>query len=180
MTRRCLSQVALCTTVLVISSACSTGDPIAQPANGWVTVTDEPSGARIALPEETEPASTTASDANGSQVTLRQYASMAAGGVVEVGFNVLDTRGGRYDLDTGAREVATRLGGNVVSARPTDIDGHDAVNVEVSYGDDNLVLFQLVSADEHVLQPLVAGPASRRAVVEETFEQLTESLDVGS
>jgi hypothetical protein len=42
------------------------------------------------------------------------------------------------------------------------------------------VLFQLVSADEHVLQPLVAGPASRRDVVEDTFEQLTESLDVGS
>ncbi|HEY9378206.1 MAG TPA: hypothetical protein VIQ02_14065 [Jiangellaceae bacterium] len=180
MTRRCLLQAALCAIILVMFTACSTDDPMAQPANGWVTVTDEPSGARIALPEKTKPASDTAADANGSQVTFRQYEATAAGGAVEVGFNVLDTRGGTYDLDTGVREVATSLHGQVVSARPTDIDGHDAVNVEVSYGEDNVVLFQLVSADEHVLQPLVAGPASRRDVVEDTFEQLTESLDVGS
>jgi hypothetical protein len=113
-------------------------------------------------------------------VTLRQYTATAAGGTVEVGFNVLDTYGGAYDLDVGVREVATTLDGQVVSSRPADIDGHDAVNVELSYGGDNVVLFQLVSADEHVLQPLVAGPASRRDVVERTFEQLTESLDVGS
>ena len=179
MTRRCVSEVALCTILLVMSTACAADDPVAQPANGWVTMTDEPSGARIALPEEAEPASDIASDANGSRVTVRQYASTAAGGAVEVGFNVLDTRGGRYDLDTGVREVATSLQGQVVSAQSTNIDGHDAVNVEVSYGGDNVVLFQLVNADEHVLQPLVAGPASRRDVVEETFEQLTESLDVG-
>ena len=42
----------------------------------------------------------------------------------------------------------------------------------------NVVLFQLVDADDHVLQPLVAGPASRRDVMEKTYEQLTESLDV--
>jgi hypothetical protein len=161
-------------------AACGGGDPDAKPANGWVTVTDEPSGARIALPQRSEPASDTAASANGSQVTLRQYTATAAGGTVEVGFNVLDTYGGAYDLDVGVREVATTLDGQVVSSRPADIDGHDAVNVELSYGGDNVVLFQLVSADEHVLQPLVAGPASRRDVVERTFEQLTESLDVGS
>jgi hypothetical protein len=179
MTRRWQRQAALCAILLVMISACGTEDPVAQPARGWVTVVDKPSGARIALPEETEPAADTAADANGSQVTLRQYAATAADGTVEVGFNVLDTRGGWYDLDTGVREVATSLDGHVVSTQPTDIDGHDAVNAEISYGADNLVLFQLVNADEHVLQPLVAGPASRRDVVEETFEQLTESLDVG-
>jgi hypothetical protein len=36
-----------------------------------------------------------------------------------------------------------------------------------------------VNADEHVVQPLVAGPESRREVVEPTFDQLTESLHVG-
>jgi hypothetical protein len=179
MTRRYLSKVALCAILLAMSSGCSHYDPVAQPAHGWVTVTDGPSGAHIALPAVSEPASDTAADANGPQVTFRQYAATAAGGAVEVGFNVLDTRGGIYDLDTGVREVATSLHGHVVSARPTDIDGHDAVSVEVSYGEANVVLFQLVSADEHVLHPLVAGPASRRSVVDETFEQLTDSLDVG-
>jgi hypothetical protein len=179
MTRRCAPPVALCAMLLCVVTACAEVDPVAQPAHGWVTVIDQPSGARIALPEESEPASDTAADANGSQVTFRRYEATAADGAVEVGFNVLDTRGGEYDLDTGVREVATTLHGQIVSTRSTDIDGHDAVNVEVSYGADNLVLFQLVNADEHVLQPLVAGPASRRDVVEKTFEQLTESLDVG-
>ena len=94
-----------------------------------------------------------------------------------MGFTVLDTEGGSYDLDMGVREVATSLHGQVVSARPTDIDGHAALDVEVSCGA-GIVLFQLVDADDHVLQPLVAGPASRRDVMEKTYEQLTESLDV--
>ena len=179
MTRRWQSRAALYAILFVMISACGTDDPVAQPAPGWVTVVDEPSGARIALPEQSEPSADTAADANGSRVTLRQYAATAADGTVEVGFNVLDTRGGAYDLDTGVREVATSLHGHIVSTQPTDIDGHDAVSAEISYGADNLVLFQLVNADEHVLQPLVAGHASRRDVVEKTFEQLTESLDVG-
>ena len=95
-----------------------------------------------------------------------------------MGFTVLDTEGGSYDLDVGVREVATSLHGQVVSARPTDIDGHAALDVEVSYGAGSVVLFQLVDADDYVLQPLVAGPASRRDVMEKTYEQLTESLDV--
>ena len=49
-----------------------------------------------------------------------------------MGFTVLDTEGGSYDLDMGVREVATSLHGQVVSARPTDIDGHAALDVEVS------------------------------------------------
>jgi hypothetical protein len=179
MTRRCQPQAALCAMLFVMISACGTDDPVAQSAPGWVTVVDKPSGARINLPEESEPAADTAADASGSRVTLRQYAATAADGTVEVGFNVLDTRGGSYDLDTAVREVATSLRGHIISTQPTDIDGHDAVNAEISYGANNLVLFQLVNADEHVLQPLVAGPESRRDVVEETFEQLTESLYVG-
>ena len=180
MTRRCSPQVALCAIMLVVVSACASGDPVAQSADGWVTVTDEPSGARIALPEKAQPDASTAADANGTQVSLRQYAATVADGAVEVGFNVLETDGGQYDLETGVREVATSLHGEVVSAQPTDIEGHAAIDVEISYGAGSVVLFQLVSADDYVLQPLVAGPASRREVVEETFEVLTESLDVGS
>src|SRR5215207_3103957 len=148
MTRRSASRLALCTILLVSATACADDEPVASPADGWVTVTDQPSGAQIALPEGAQPSADTATDANGSQVTLRHYAATAAGGAVEVGFNVLDTDGGSYDLDTGVREVASSLYGRVVSARPTDIDGHDARDVEVSYGTDNVVLFQLVDADE--------------------------------
>lgn len=178
MTRRSVSRVAPYILLLAAMVACGDGDPLAQSAHGWVTVTDEPSGVRIALPEGAHPSAETAADADGSPVALRQYAATAAGGAVEVGFTVLDTEGGSYDLDTGVREVASSLHGQVVSARPTDIDGHAALDVEVSYGSDNIVLFQLVEADDHVLQPLVAGPASRRDVMEKTYQQLTGSLDI--
>ena len=164
MTRRFLSKVALCSIMLTVLMACGDSEPVAQ--HGWVTITDEPSGARIALPEGAQPTSDTAAYAAGAPES------------VEVGFTVLDTEGGSYDLDMGVREVATSLHGQVVSARPTDIDGHAALDVEVSYGAGNVVLFQLVDADDHVLQPLVAGPASRRDVMEKTYEQLTESLEV--
>jgi hypothetical protein len=176
MTRRFLSKVALCPILLTALMACGDSEPVAQ--HGWVTITDEPSGARIALPEGAQPSSDTAADAAGAPVSVRQYAATAAEGSVEVGFTVLDTEGGSYDLDMGVREVATSLHGQVVSARQTDIDGHAALDVEVSYGAGNVVLFQLVDADDHVLQPLVAGPASRRDVMEKTYEKLTESLDV--
>lgn len=176
MTRRSLPFVIACG-VLALVASCD-ADERATPVDGWTTVTDGPSGARIDLPEAAESTSDTATAANGPAVTLRNYTASAAGGAVEVGFNVLDTRGGRYDFGAGVDQVASSLDGRVVSSRPTAVDGHAAVDVEVSYDGGQVVLFQLVDADDHVLQPLVAGPADRRDLVEETFEHLTSSLDV--
>jgi hypothetical protein len=153
-------------------------DEQAEPPAGWTTVTDGPSGAKIELPEAAEPTADTATAANGPAVTLRNYTAAAAGGALEVGFNVLDTRGGHYDFDAGIEQVANSLDGRVVSSEPTAVDGYAAVDVEVSYGAGQVVLFQLVNADDHVLQPLVAGPADRRDLVEQTFDHLTRSLDV--
>jgi hypothetical protein len=163
--------------VLAVAASCGAGEQ-AEPVDGWATVTDGPSGARIDLPEAAEPTADTAAAANGPAVTLRNYTASAAGGALEVGFNVLDTRGGRYDFGAGVAQVATSLDGRIVSSLPTAVDGHAAVDVEVSYGRGQVVLFQLIDADDHVLQPLVAGPADRRDLVEKTFDQLTGSLDV--
>ncbi|MGH8825931.1 MAG: hypothetical protein ACRDVN_15850, partial [Jiangellaceae bacterium] len=112
--------------VLVLTAGCGVGERD-EPVDGWTTVTDGPSGARIDLPEAAEPTADTATAANGPAVTLRNYTASAAGGAVEVGFNVLDTNGGRYDFDAGVVEVATSLDGRVVSSRPTAVDGHAAV-----------------------------------------------------
>ncbi len=167
----------MCGAVLVMLGGCGGDDP-APSASGWTTVTDEPSGASIDLPAPAEPEADTAHSADGSSVTLRNYTTTVAGGQVEVGFNVLDTHGQRYDFAAGVREVASSLDGRVVSTRELDVDGHDAVDVELAYGGDNVVMFQLVDLDDHVVQPLVAGPAARRDLVKETYEQLTSSLDV--
>jgi hypothetical protein len=45
------------------------------------------------------------------------------------------------------------------------VAGSPAVDVEMTYGEDKVVLFQLVSTDEHVMQTLVSGPESEREAV---------------
>ncbi|NIR39423.1 MAG: hypothetical protein GWN73_27515, partial [Actinobacteria bacterium] len=60
----------------------------------------------------------------------------------------------------------------------TEVDGHRAVDVELSYGDDMLVLFQLIRTDEHIMQPLASGRKSDRGSVEATFERLNTSVEV--
>ena len=178
MTSLSLLRLVLCAALAGGSAACGTSRPEEAANPGWTTVIDEPSGASIDLPEDARPQSDTAPDAEGSTITLRNYTTTAAGGMVEVGFNVLDTQGGHVDFDECVQQVASTLDGTVVSTKETNVEGHDAVDAEVSYGQGNVVLFELVDADEHVLQPLVAGPAVHRQLVEETFEQLTGSLDV--
>jgi hypothetical protein len=145
---------------------------------GWVSITDEPSGARFSLPTRAEPLEDTATVEDGSEVLLRNYSSVALDGVVEVGFNIIDTHGGDYDLDAGVAGVADTLGGEVVSSVDTEVDGRPAVDVEMTYGADKIVLFQLVSAGEHIMQTLASGPTSEREAVEITYRKLNESLEV--
>lgn len=155
------------------------GDPVDEDEReNWVSITDEPSGARFALPTETEPLANTAVIEDGSEVSLRNYSSTSLDGVVEVGFNIIDADGSDYDLEAGVAGVASTLGGEVVSSVDTEIDGRPAVDVEMIYGEDKIVLFQLVSTDEHIMQTLASGPTSERAAVEITYQKLNESLEV--
>jgi hypothetical protein len=143
----------------------------------WVTVTDEPSGATFQLPDPAEPNVNTATTDDGGEVALRNYAAITDDGI-ELGFNIIDTPGDAYDLEAGVEGVATTLGGEVVSSVHTEVSGQEAVDVEMTYGDDRFVLFTLISTDEYVMQTLASGPESERPAVEATFEQLNESLEV--
>lgn len=144
---------------------------------GWELVTDDASGARFELPAPSESHEDTAAVADGTEVSLRNYAAVTPDQAVEVGLNVLDVPGGSYDLEAGVAGVADTLAADVVSAVPIEVDGNPAVEVELSYGDDMFVLFQLITTDEHVLQTLASGPESERAAVEATFQQLNDSLE---
>ena len=144
----------------------------------WVSITDEPSGAQFSLPADVEPLENTATIGDGSEVLLRNYSSTALDGVVELGFNIIDTDGSDYDLVAGVAGVASTLGADVVSTVDTKVDGRPAVDVEMSYGEDKIVLFQLVSTEEHIIQTLASGPTSEREAVEITYEKLNESLEV--
>lgn len=148
-----------------------------RPLDDWVTVTDEPSGATFQLPDPTEPHADTAPTGDGGEVTLRNYSATTDDGI-ELGFNIIDTPGDSYDFYAGVEGVASTLGGQVVSSVGTEVAGEEAVDVELTYGEDMFVLFTLISTEDHVMQTLASGPESERPAVEATFEQLTESLEV--
>lgn len=147
-------------------------------SGNWVTVVDEPSGARFALPGRVDRRDDAATIDDGSEVPLRNYAAVADGGTVEVGFNVIDAPGELYDFAAGVAGVEKSLDGSVVKASDTEVDGHRAVDVELTYGDGMLVLFQLIRTDEHIMQPLASGRESERGSVEATFEKLNTSVEV--
>jgi hypothetical protein len=148
-----------------------------QPPDDWVSVTDEPSGATFLLPDRTEPLKDTAITGDGGEVELRNYTATTDDGI-EVGFNIIETPGDSYDLEAGIAGVASTLGGEVLSSEDTELLGQDAVDVEMSYGDDMFVMFTLISTEDFVMQTLASGPDSERPAVEATFEQLTDSLEV--
>lgn len=143
----------------------------------WVTVTDEPSGATFLLPDPTEPLTDTALTRDGNEVALRNYSATTDDGI-ELGFNIIDASGESYDLDAGVAGVANTLDGEVVSSVETEVSGQEAVDVEMTYGEDMVVLFTLIPTDDHVMQTLASGPEAERPAVEATFEQLNESLEV--
>ncbi|HEU4541554.1 MAG TPA: hypothetical protein VFR23_10565 [Jiangellaceae bacterium] len=166
----------------------ATGDPSApdstleddadgESLDNWVAITDGPSGATFLLPDPAEPLADTAITEDGGEVALRNYSATTDNGI-ELGFNIIDTPGDSYDLDAGVEGVANTLGGEVVSSVDTEVSGQEAVDVEMTYGDDMFVLFTLVPTEDYVMQTLASGSESERPAVEATFEQLTESLEV--
>lgn len=144
----------------------------------WIDLTDEPSGARFALPSQAEPMENTAPVSDGSTVSLRNYSAMTLDGLVEVGFNVIDTPGDEYSFEAGVDGVASTLDGEVVDSTEIDVDGNAGVDVEMTYGEGYVVLFQLITTEDHIIQTLASGPQAERAVVEDVYQQLNESLEV--
>lgn len=143
----------------------------------WVIITDEPTGATFLLPDRTEPLTDTAVTEHGGEVQLRNYEAMTDGGI-EVGFNIIETPGDSYDVEAGIAGVANAIGGEVLESEDTVVSGQDAVDVEMSYGNDMFVMFTLIPTEDYVMQALASGPEPDRPVVEATLERLTESLDV--
>lgn len=141
----------------------------------WVAITDEPSGITFTMPELVEPQANDAAVGEGASVALRNYTTMAEEDI-EVGFNVIDTPGADYDFDAGIQGVANSLGGEVVSTTEAEVDGNEAVDVEMTYGEDYIVFFQLATGEEHIVQSLASGRQGERDAVQQTYRQLTDSV----
>lgn len=141
----------------------------------WVAITDEASGITFEMPEAADPQANSATVAEGMSVDLRNYSAMV-GDDIELGFNVIDTPGADYDFDAGIQGVAASLDGEVVSSTEAQVDGNEAVDVEMIYGEEYIVFFQLVTGEEHIVQSLASGPQSERAAVQQTYQQLSDSV----
>ncbi|MGH8828970.1 MAG: hypothetical protein ACRDVZ_15500 [Jiangellaceae bacterium] len=146
--------------------------------DGWAVLVDEPSGVEIALPEAAEPIERQVPAANGETVTVRNYTSVIDT-THEVGFNVLDADGDEYSLDAGAESAAGSIGGTLRNVEDITVAGRDAVQAEIVFGDGKLALFQLIVLDDHIVQPLVAGVEADREELQDTFDDLVGSVDLG-
>jgi hypothetical protein len=172
------SAVAALTALSLTGCAADTENTSSAAPDGWAVLVDEPSGVEIALPEAAEPIERQVPAANGETVTVRNYTSVIDN-TLEVGFNVLDANGEQYRLDAGAESAAESLGGTLRNVEDITVAGRDAVQAEIVFGDGKLAMFQLVVLDDHIVQPLVAGVEADRAELQDTFDDLVGSVDLG-
>lgn len=157
----------------------STAADVSSAPEGWTVLVDEPSGVELAMPVDVDPIENQVPSADGASVTVRTYSAVNEGGDQEVAFNVIDIGGGEYDLDLGAEGSAESIGGTLGNVEDITVDGHAGVQAEISFGDGQLALFQIVELDEHVIQPMVAGAEADRQELQDTFDDLVSSVDVG-
>jgi len=166
-----------------------TDDPTAAPTGGptgvadqpptqtpEVPVTDESSGVTAELPELVEPEEQQLELAEGEPLTLRSYTS--SDGTAEVALNVLDVGSAEFNLNEGLTGTVEAIQGDLVNESTTEVDGYPARTGEITVGGNTTVFVQLIALDEHVVQPLVAGPTEAREEVEASFAALLESLEI--
>lgn len=120
--------------VAALPAAAAPGPVRVAAQQGWVDVTDEPSGVTVALPGAAAPTAVPFG---------RAYAPDGA----NVGFGVVDVPGPLTpDLGDLLDTVAPGLGVTVVQSRATEVDGHRALDAEVEFDTAGLTGTALVRA----------------------------------
>ncbi|MBB5788044.1 hypothetical protein [Jiangella mangrovi] len=185
---------ALAVALIVLSSttaaACSGGDeptePAAQTATptasgdlfDWVKLEDETSPVSAALPEGAEPIANSIEGPDSATITSRGHVYEHPGGVI--GFELIDGFATVDDFRKLAELLARSVGGTVRSTAPVDLAQASAVDGEIVYGDDEIMLFRVVVLNERgdVWNGFVGGPVADRDRLESEFARLTLSLDL--
>jgi hypothetical protein len=154
---------------------------MAQDTSGF-PVTDEVSGVSVTLPAAFQSQSQVIP---GSDITIRYY--LAVDGETATSFSVFEVTqaDGGYDLDGGVQGSADGTGGSLVGSTPIVHQGHEGRDFEVAVTDQasgvaGLVLSRLIWTGQNVVQLQAVGPDTQRERVQELFDGIVASLDLGA
>ncbi len=142
----------------------------------WVSVVDELSRSRVALPEGAKPIANTIPRPDGTTVTTRGFVFEHADGVL--GFELIDDFATMDDLDKLAEFLAASVDGAVRTTEEADTGRERGIDGEISYGDNQVMLFRILVQDSNgdVWSGFVGGPESDLRRLESEFSRLTGSV----
>jgi hypothetical protein len=153
--------------------------PAAAQEIGQVVVTDEPSGASVALHAAATPTSQTDP---GSGIEVRFFLAVTGDIASSLSvFEISEATGG-YDIDGGVQGSADGAGGTLVSCTPSLQQGYPARDFVIvltdAGGNSGTIQSRLVYTGEHVVQVQALGADARRAEIQQIYDQLLATLDV--
>jgi hypothetical protein len=167
---------------LLAAGALLAGVPVAAQDAPAFPVTDEVSGASVTLPAAFQSQSQVIP---GTDITIRYY--LAVDGETATSFSVFEVteEDGGYDLDGGVQGSADGTGGTLVVSTPIVHQGHDGRDFEVAVTDQasgvaGLVLSRLLWTGQNVVQLQAVGPETQREHVQELFDGIVATLDLGA
>jgi hypothetical protein len=154
----------------------------ADPASGWVTTTDAPSGISVTLPGKPAVKKST-QDINGKPASMRVYTRKLSETKGVVRFVVLDSASNAADLDAAMQSLTSTAGtnGTVISSRHFDLDGHPAldgrfkstINSAPAVG-----LARFVSAQDHFVGVATIGVADGENTLTRVHKQVLDTLNL--
>lgn len=144
----------------------------------WTAFVDEPTGTSAALPEGAEPIANPIPGPAGRTIMSRGFVHEHADGVL--GFEVIDEFATLDDLRKMAELLAISVGGTVGSVEEIDAGQANGIDGEISYGDDQLMLFRILvlNGAGDVWNGFVGGPAADRTRLESEFSRLMVSVNL--
>jgi hypothetical protein len=173
-------------TVTTVTATQDGQDPngVADPAENWVEITDEPTGITFRLPAEPTVEDISERGADGETYTGRSYSVETSDGSAAIAFNVYDVRGAQVDLDLAIEEVCKKYedlsDATATSAvEETTVDGHPAREARLSSQTD--VGSASVAADgAHLVGFMSLGPVGEEAAMAELHQQVSDSVSIPS
>ncbi|MGW7048143.1 hypothetical protein ACWGDT_36780 [Streptomyces avermitilis] len=155
----------------------------ADPAEGWVEISDPPSGIKFRMPANPTVENTTGTGPDGETITGRKYSAKTHDGTTNV--YVYDIPGKPEYLDYGAREVSQAFkeawGVTATStSQKTTVDGHPArethLSSNVRAGSDTII----AADDAHVIEFMSLGPAADEKATAEVHKQAVGSVQIAT
>lgn len=160
-------------------------DGVADPAENWVEITDEPTGITFRLPAEPTVQEVTEPYVDGGTYTGRQYSVETNDGSAAIVFTVYDVPGTEENLDMGIKQICKNYEdlsdpAAATSSQETEVDGRPAREAHLSSQTDVGAASLIAADDAHIVEFLSLGPATEEQAMAEIHQQISDSVSIPS